>query len=415
MTLSRRVHKYLAHYAEPEARLALRLPQTFDHCLVIPAYQESLTSLMNVWRNIDNTLIILVVNAPDAADAQTSQLLDDIRANWQVTHIDENIQFCSTTEGTQVLVVDRCTRPIPIREGVGRARKIGCDIACTLIAEQTVRSAWICCTDADATLPDDYTSPMEHISPDVSAIIYPFNHRAEPGLEDASALYEFSLLYYAAGLQFAGSAYAYPSVGSTICINYNNYTQVRGYPPRPAGEDFYILNKLAKTGPIEQLSTPVISLSGRLSQRVPFGTGVGIRKIAGLDQPIEQYTFYHPACFVHLKQLLSRLRTSYQAADIAAHIAQPVHRAFLEKAGLTKQLSAKKHLPEPVYQKFLTDWLDGFRTLKFIHYIRDSGLKNVPFDQLWETPLLPSSPMRIPEACQELRARLANVPLNKGS
>ena len=142
---------------------------------------------------------------------------------------------------------------------------------------------------------------------------------------------------------------------------------------------------------------------------------MGIRKIAGLDQPIEQYTFYHPACFVHLKQLLSRLRTSYQAADIAAHIAQPVHRAFLEKAGLTKQLSAKKHLPEPVYQKFLTDWLDGFRTLKFIHYIRDSGLKNVPFDQLWETPLLPSSPMRIPEACQELRARLANVPLNKGS
>ncbi|GIR63469.1 MAG: hypothetical protein CM15mP68_1350 [Pseudomonadota bacterium] len=62
-----------------------------------------------------------------------------------------------------------------------------------------------------------------------------------------------------------GSAYAYPTLGSTISVHAQSYARVRGYPKRNAGEDFYLLNKLNKLHPVQVLQQPVIEVQARLS------------------------------------------------------------------------------------------------------------------------------------------------------
>ena len=91
--------------------------------------------------------------------------------------------------------------------------------------------------------------------------------------------YEIFLRYWVLGLQYARSPYAFHSIGSTIVTTADGYLAVRGMNRREAGEDFYFLNKLAKTGPIRQIRETVVYPSARISRRVPFGTGAAVEKI----------------------------------------------------------------------------------------------------------------------------------------
>ena len=63
------------------------------------------------------------------------------------------------------------------------------------------------------------------------------------------------------GLGFAGSPYAYHSVGSTLAVRAEAYAIVRGVPKRAAGEDFYLLDKLAKVTPIRVLTGEPVAIS----------------------------------------------------------------------------------------------------------------------------------------------------------
>src|SRR5690606_17786041 len=95
----------------------------------------------------------------------------------------------------------------------------------------------------------------------------------------ALVLYEISLRSYEYGLAYAGSPYAFQTLGSTLALNPAAYAKVRGFPKRLAGEDFYILNKLIKIGPIYLRNDRCLQIKDRPSQRVPFGTGTSVFKI----------------------------------------------------------------------------------------------------------------------------------------
>ncbi len=69
----------------------------------------------------------------------------------------------------------------------------------------------------------------------------------------ATQLYELSLRYYVAGMKFARSPYAFHTIGSSMAVSPVHYARVRGFPKREAGEDFYLLNKLAKLGSVLEL------------------------------------------------------------------------------------------------------------------------------------------------------------------
>ncbi|MBL4682577.1 MAG: hypothetical protein JKY88_17905 [Pseudomonadales bacterium] len=394
-------HKYLRKYGEPECDfwIELKIP-IHEYCLVIPAYQECYSSFKKVWRNINaNVLIIVIANAPKP-DNITNNLIKALKniASKSASH--RNLSFLSTSNQPDILLIERC--PIPENQGVGLARKIGADVALSMIESGLIRTPWIFNTDADVTLPSDYFESLteakeygsEHSSEHSSALIYPFNHHAPREYQDACALYEASLHYYVLGLRFALSPYAYPTIGSTIVINAKSYAAVRGFPTRSAGEDFYLLNKLAKVGGIQQLSRPEISIQGRLSERVPFGTGTGIKRIMDMIDPTNDMLFYNPQAFLTLKRFLEKLNTCYETKDLESHFSASTQSGSIivqwcQSQKLFALIKSKQSQRQSVFYKFIQDWMDGFRTLKFIHFNRDQYFASQPWQTLFDGTVLP--------------------------
>ena len=382
------ISKYLSSYAESESRSINFVRKRFSYCLVIPAYQEIWQDVQKVWQQLHkDLLIILVVNAPESNDPATNQLIDDIKHSASVLHRENNLYYLQTADKYHLLLVDRCHPPIPPKQGVGLARKIGADIALSLIHKGCITCPWIFNTDADVQLPQDYLAAVA-TDLDAAAVIYPFTHLPNPRSEQACHLYEISLFYYVAGLRYAGSPYAFHTIGSTIAINANHYASVRGFPRRNAGEDFYLLNKLAKTGNILELGKPILQISGRLSERVVFGTGPAMRKIIQLKSPDTDFLFYNPRIFLRLKQFLARLKTS-RKSNLKDHFTSPETEHWCREVNLHALIASKQNQKPAVFNKFIHDWMDGFRTLKFVHFMRRHYDKSLPISEIFDGTVLP--------------------------
>lgn len=343
--MDKATRKYLAHYAESEKRLAELLHGRFSRVVVVPSFAEgsglidTLQSLPHTTAN--DTLVICVLNAqPDTSpeDQAANQLtVTALKAHYPTRDLISNAPPCTAfalPSGT-LLLVERWQGQwnLPAKTGVGLARKIGCDIAVALHARGRIASRWIHCTDADAILPSDYFDRLDAVPGTVAALCYPFTHTTEAALR-----YEIGLRYFVLGLAYAHSPYAHHTVGSTLAVSTLHYAKVRGFPKRQAAEDFYLLTKLAKVGKIQRLQGEPILLSGRASHRVPFGTGPAVARIQHEPQ---QPHVYHPAIFDRLREHLESLGRASKS-----------HIAF-----------------------------DGFRTLKWIHALRDSAFPSLPFRQ----------------------------------
>lgn len=382
------IAQYLEHYAEPiagwfQSEFLSQLHKTYQFVLVIPAFAESLDCLEQVLpADLRQTLVIVVVNSAVDSDpsaiAQTRAFLKQFH-NTQVP-----IYGLPLQQESDCLIVD-CTsngRQLPPKQGVGLARKIGGDLALVCIQQGIVQYSWIHCTDADVKLPLNYFD-TEPLSPKVAVAIYPFEHSP---LHENILAYEISLRYYVLQLAQAGSPYTFQTIGSLLKINAEHYAMVRGFPKRKAAEDFYMLNKLAKVGQVVRLKEPVIQLSSRKSQRVPFGTGAAMTRFA--QQP--RFELYHPEIFHHLKIWLDTIPTLWRDRGcIEAEGIEPwwSHRSTVLDALLN--LGLKQILPHAYqqcsnidyFQKYLWVWFDAFRTLKFIHYLRDHGFPNLPITE----------------------------------
>ncbi|MEX2488973.1 MAG: hypothetical protein WD356_05530 [Pseudomonadales bacterium] len=390
------VEKYLDGYAEPEA-IATRgmVCRTYDYVLVIPACQERPLDLERVWQFIsDDLLVILVVNSPREHDHDTIALLRHIQSLWPATLEQENLGLHPTDSmNPDIFLVDRCTkgRELPHGDGVGLARKIGADIALKLIVDGTIRTPVIYSTDADVRLPRDYFGAADtHRS--TAATLYPFRHEPEPGLELSATLYEISMFYYVAGLKWAKSPYAFGTVGSTMAIGKEHYAMVRGFPKRQAGEDFYLLNKLAKTGNIRQLAAPIIDITARRSARAPFGTGANLAKIEALDNPMTEYRFYHPEIFRLLANCNLMLNTLWAMDDTDRYLEKyPQLRDWCEETGILQLARTRRQnfASQRTFDNFLHEWFDAFRTLKFIHFMRDRFYSSVPFAEIANAEFTP--------------------------
>lgn len=304
-----------------------------------------------------------------------------------------------------LVVIDRASegRQLPKNQGVGLARKIGFDLALAWHYQGVIESPWIHTTDADATLPAEYFNVASQLArADIAGLSYPFRHETVTASSAGRALelYESSLRYYVLGLAWADSPYAFHSIGSTMAVKADAYLAVRGMPKRQAGEDFYLLNKVAKIARIARPQCPPIQLRQRLSARTPFGTGPATRKIVDGLLRGEDFKVYHPKSFALLREWLAAMNEFAENCDLGI-LDRFSHD---ELADSLANLNAKAHLEECLRQaksrsareKRLNDWFDGFRTLKLIHGLRDAGLADLPWQQAYDAaPFVPE-----PEAGQ---------------
>ncbi len=383
--------KYLRLYAEDETGLAASLIQRWQRVICIPVYDEAelLPQLLKRLQKESDLLCILVFNSPATALSEngkrrTQKLAQTVMASFSLEQeIDDTCHLLQlNTENSHLLLIQRYG--LPAHEGVGRARKIACDLACQLIADARIDTEWIHNTDADASLPDDYFRQIPDKS--FAAAIYRFRHVLNPDarLQQAMQLYEYSLHYYRKGLAYAGSPYASYTIGSTLLINHQFYAMVRGFPKRSGAEDFYLLNKLVKLAPLTQLDSQELLLSSRNSKRVPFGTGPALQQISSLSEPDKAYHFYHPQCFEYLKHLLVCFPRFRQTEQWQTLIQEEALLNYLEEIGFGDAVlhARKQARTDPAFEKHLHDWFDALRSLKLIHWLRDNGLSSINYHEL---------------------------------
>ncbi len=402
--LPHRVKKYLNKYKSGSREIECTNKDLINCTVVIPAISEyeNVLKLLNSLSEMDNryfqsTLFIFVINNSESSSEEiktnNTKTLTLLR-NIIYGNIKDNFIDKINSSGLKIALVDASSEgnEMPANNaGVGYARKIGMDLALTILNYNSVEKKIIVCLDSDCIVEKNYlTEIIENFNDkNISAAVIQYSHsKAEdPEIEKAIICYEIFLNYYELGLKLAGSPYFFHSVGSTIACDYESYIKVEGMNKNKAGEDFYFLEKLIKNVSVTKINSTKVHPAPRTSWRVPFGTGQRIERF--LNNTQNEYQLYNPVTFYILRDWLKVfLFGENLSADEYLKLAGKIDNSlnnFLRNQkfeeswnNISANSSGKEQLQK---QKLL--WFDGFRTLKLIHFLRDNGYPQIKmFDAL---------------------------------
>ena len=353
----------------------------FNNIVVIPALKESenvkilLKSILkNEKKFLQETLFVFVIN-----NIPTNELAikkDNIKL---LGYLKEELFKHPVL---QIGVIDASTenKEFPVKDGgVGLARKIGMDLSLQYLDYSNSKKKLLINLDADCTVSENYLETIitEFNNNKYSAGYVYFEHPLPHNIEKQKAIinYEIFLRYYVLGLKYANSPYAFHTVGSTIICDYESYIKIGGMNKRKAGEDFYFLEKLAKITDIKFLKSATVYPSPRISDRVPFGTGQRVRRFINREK--DEYLIYSPAIFEVLKNWLNIFQSEILSAERFLGKAKIIDKElynFLISQNFVSDwgrilLNSKT---ETQIKKQKKIWMDGFKTLKLIHYLRDN-------------------------------------------
>jgi glycosyltransferase involved in cell wall biosynthesis len=390
---------YLRNYSVGENwKLIANDTNNISQVVVIPAYAEKemlFSTLASLAQNAPSSLaysfILCVINnkdnSPFAAienNLQTIEYMDALVKKKSLKKFNAgkelyNLLVNIADAGLRLGCINASSKGYEMPQksgGVGMARKIGMDMALRLLRKNSATRNLILSLDADTLVRNDYLSVIkDHFTPGIKTAIVAYEHQMpqDDVLQAAICCYEIFLRYWVLGLKYARSPWAFHSIGSTIAVSTEAYLDVRGMNKRSAGEDFYFLNKLAKTGKIDYIKKTCVYPSARASTRVPFGTGKRIQRfLAGVCK--DEYRLYDPRIFAVLAGWLQMMKTrSICGEDEILMKAEQIHpalKSFLKGAGFPDVWSkiCRSVKDEKTLERQFNDWFDGFKTLKLINY-----------------------------------------------
>jgi hypothetical protein len=216
---------------------------------------------------------------------------------------------------------------------------------------------------------------------DAAAAAAPFVHvpGGDPAIDRATFIYERWLRYLRLGLAWAGSRFAFHSIGSTLSVRAEPYAHVRGFPRRSAGEDFHLLAKLAKVGTVARLAGEPVRIRARRSNRVPFGTGPGVERVLAGDELVPD-----PSGFVALRSWLAALDT-WSLDALEPELADAV-----ERLGIRPRLDAiARDFPAEQRPRRVAECFDALQTVRLLNRWGESHPR-VPFaEAARRSPFLP--------------------------
>jgi hypothetical protein len=230
--------------------------RNYHQAVVIPALAEAeylpltIQSLdSNIPENVlRNTLVLVVVNN------RLPEIGTRVNQGDLVEQIDNNaatlkwLESVSRDSSYSLAWIDASSpgKELPHWGGVGLARKIGCDSVISYLLEcnrtTALKNFVFYSLDADALVSTNYleTAGHELRSNRCAGGTIPFKHQKADSAEGQAAIdvYEAFLHYYVDGLRWAGSPYAFHTIGSCLCFTADGYIRANGFPARrQAGED----------------------------------------------------------------------------------------------------------------------------------------------------------------------------------
>lgn len=262
--------------------------------------------------------------------------------------------------------------------GAGMARKIGMDEAIRRFNAVNRPDGIIVSLDSDCLVSSNYLIRIETVfsgNKSCFAATINFRHRFEemndPRQEMGIHLYEDYLHYYKQALDFAGFPNSIYTIGSAFAVRAEAYMKQGGMNRRQAGEDFYFLHKLTKSGRLTEINDAFVYPSGRVSNRVPFGTGAAMTKWMNFTEDLA--LTYRFDAFLDLKQLFDRVDEFYKFSstrytEILSSLPQIVQEyliniSFEEKVA---EINRNSSTPESFRKRFFQVF-DAFQVLKFLN------------------------------------------------
>jgi hypothetical protein len=381
------VEKYLRNKSAGTWKLEPNNFTGITTTVVIPVIAESknIPMLLNsLNRNnpsyLKRTAIIFIVN--NTSSSQDEVKIDNLASLLFIRNAIDKNEYPQLN----LRLIDASSRgnELPERDGgVGLARKIGMDLALTIFDYFSNEKKILICLDADCTVSTNYIETIisGFNKRNLNAASIHFEHDAEQAENpEAITCYEIFLRYYVLGLKYARSPFAFHTIGSSMACDFESYINIGGMNKKKAAEDFYFLEKLGKVVTVESIDSAVVYPSSRGSWRVPFGTGQRVNRF--IARTHDEYSLYSPDSFIVLKEWLAFLNSTKDASSIILSEAKKIHSSlysFLLEQKFEQQwnsiLSNAKAEGQLSIQKKL--WFDGFKTLKFIHYLRDNAYPNI--------------------------------------
>jgi len=364
-----------------------RPAENLRYIVVIPVFCEpdlhkSLDSLWNCKRPEGYAEVIMVLNAPENADAfirETNNITLQKTQQWISNHVDPSLRFFIIEE-----------QELPIKDaGAGMSRKIGMDEAIWRFNIIDRPSGYMLSLDADSLCDPDYFTAIEETvnhNPEINGFdIYfehpvsgsEFNEKIYQGITE----YELHLRYVNQMMRFSGFPYAHHTVGSCFGVRADVYAAQGGMNKRKGGEDFYFLHKIIPLGHFTDINSTRVVPSPRESFRVPFGTGPAITKY--LASGSELLT-YNVESFLALQKLFTIIPLLFKADS--DHI-QTLIRAlpasliqFLESHNFKGNLQGVNDNSSSVdsFMKRFFRWFDAFRIVKFLNYSSAAYYPKIP-------------------------------------
>ena len=288
-------------------------------------------------------------------------------------YLDDNLrtlQWLHEYRGVALKVIDRCTPGHGWQgkqKGVGWARKVLFD---SIAGDNEL----IVSLDADTAIDAEYLQAVintMNAAPQASVFFVPYYHplSGDESLDRPMLRYECYMRHYLIALLRIRNPYAFTALGSSMVFPASAYRRVGGITPMASGEDFYLMQKFAKTGDLvtcfaEPYDNARLAVrpQGRRSSRVPFGTGPAIAR--GMDAIELSYPFYRPEAFEAVAATFGAFPGLY------AQDAETPMSAFLRQQLRANDLWGplrRNFHDEEHFVHACAERVDGLRILQFLH------------------------------------------------
>lgn len=284
----------------------------------------------------------------------------------------ETLRRLADIEDIDIAVIDRSSKGCgwtEKRKGVGWARKVLFDT----ILDRCDDSEIVVSLDADTRFDEDYFASVVAAfrrHPNISAISVPYYHplTGEETLDRRLLRYECYMRHYTTSMLEIGSPYAFTALGSAMAFTVGAYKKAGGITPLQGGEDFYLMQKFVKTGTVlvggEDAEHLIVRPQGRVSQRVPFGTGPAVAMT--LEEQQRKHPFYAKEGFLRVKATYDLFPTLFD------HDVETPVTAFLKEQLKTGDLWGplrRNFKSRDLFVRACEEKVDGLRILQFLRTI----------------------------------------------